>query len=79
MIPTVTIIGIAFGYLLGGSVLVETIFAWPGMGKYAFDSIIYMDFPAIMGITLLATIVFLTMNLLVDVFYVVLDPRIRYG
>lgn len=79
MIPTVTIVGIAFGYLLGGSVLVETIFGWPGLGKYAFDSITYLDFPAIMGITLLATFVFLTVNLLVDVFYVYLDPRIRYG
>ena len=57
--------------------LVETIFAWPGLGKYAFESIIYMDFPAIMGVTLLATLVFLSTNLIVDIFYMVLDPRIR--
>jgi peptide/nickel transport system permease protein len=79
MIPTVTIIGIAFGYLLGGSVLVETIFGWPGLGGYAFDAILYLDFPSIMGITLLATVVFLTANLLVDLVYVYLDPRIHYG
>ena len=78
MIPTTTIVGISFGYLLGGSVLVETIFAWPGLGKYAFESIIYMDFPAIMGVTLLATLVFLSTNLIVDICYMVLDPRIRY-
>jgi peptide/nickel transport system permease protein len=78
MIPTVTIIGISFGYLLGGSVLVETVFSWPGLGKYAFDAITYLDFPAIMGITLLSTLVFLLVNLLVDVLYVRLDPRIRY-
>ena len=79
MIPTTTIVGISFGYLLGGSVLVETIFSWPGLGKYAFESIIYMDFPGIMGVTLLATLVFLTTNLIVDVCYLVLDPRIRYA
>jgi peptide/nickel transport system permease protein len=74
----VTIVGIAFGYLLSGSVLVETVFGWPGLGKYAFDAITYLDFPAIMGITLLSTLVFLLMNLLVDILYVQLDPRIRY-
>ncbi|HEY3116372.1 MAG TPA: ABC transporter permease subunit, partial [Chloroflexota bacterium] len=63
---------------LGGSVLVETIFSWPGLGKYAFDAITLLDFPAIMGITLLATIVFVLVNLIVDVTYVYLDPRIRY-
>jgi peptide/nickel transport system permease protein len=78
LIPTTTIVGLAFGYLLSGSVLVETVFGWPGLGKYAFDSITYLDFPAIMGITLLSTLVFLAVNLLVDILYVRLDPRIRY-
>ena len=79
MIPTATIIGIAVGQLLGGSVLVETIFAWPGLGKFAFDSITYLDFPSVMGITLLAVSVFIAVNLLVDVLYAYLDPRIRYA
>ncbi|MGQ0569672.1 MAG: ABC transporter permease [Armatimonadota bacterium] len=79
LIPTVTLVGIASGYLLGGSVLVETIFSWPGLGRYAFDSITLLDFQAIMGITLLATVVFVITNLIVDVLYVLLDPRIRYG
>jgi peptide/nickel transport system permease protein len=78
LIPTVTLIGIATGYLLGGSVLVETIFSWPGLGKYAFDAITLLDFPAVMGITLLATVVFVLVNLVVDVAYIYLDPRIRY-
>ncbi len=79
MIPTITLIGIATGYLLGGSVLVETIFSWPGLGRYAFEAITLLDFQAIMGITLLATVIFVTVNLAVDVLYVSLDPRITYG
>ncbi len=78
LIPTITLMGIAIGYMLGGSVLVETVFGWPGLGKYAFDSIILLDYPAIMGVTLLATVVFLMSNLVVDMIYVVLDPRIEY-
>lgn len=78
MIPTVTLMGIAIGYMLGGSVLVETIFGWPGLGKYAYDSIIFLDYPSIIGVTLLATVVFLLSNLAVDVTYVFLDPRIEY-
>jgi peptide/nickel transport system permease protein len=79
LIPTVTLVGIASGYLLGGSVLVETIFSWPGLGRYAFDAITLLDFQSIMGITLLAAGVFVTVNLIVDILYVALDPRIRYG
>lgn len=78
LIPTVTLVGIASGYLLGGSVLVETIFSWPGLGRYAFDAITLLDFQAIMGITLFAAVVFVLVNLLVDILYIALDPRIRY-
>jgi peptide/nickel transport system permease protein len=77
LIPVVTILGIATGFLLGGSVLVEKIFAWPGMGKYAFDSITFLDYNSILGVTLLATVVFIGVNLAVDVVYAYLDPRIR--
>lgn len=78
MIPTTTLMGMSIGYMLGGSVLIETIFDWPGLGKYAYDSIIFLDYPAIMGVTLLATVVFMLCNLAVDVIYVYLDPRIKY-
>jgi len=78
LIPTVTLMGIAIGYMLGGSVLVETIFGWPGLGKYAYDSIVFLDYTSIMGVTLLATVIFLFANLLVDLTYVFLDPKIEY-
>lgn len=77
LIPVVTIVGIAFGYLLGGAVLVEQIFNWPGLGKYAVDSITFLDYNSILGVTLLATVSFIAVNLLVDVAYARLDPRIR--
>jgi ABC-type dipeptide/oligopeptide/nickel transport system permease component len=79
LIPTATLMGIAFGYMLGGSVLVETIFGWPGIGKYAFESITFLDYPAIVGITLLSATVFLMVNLFVDLLYSILDPRIEYS
>ncbi len=79
LIPTTTILGMAFGGLLGGAVLTESIFGWPGMGRYAITSILFLDFPAIMGFTLLMGFVFVLMNLLVDILYAYLDPRIRLG
>lgn len=79
LLPTVTLMAIAIGHMLGGSVLVETIFGWPGMGKYAYDSIVFLDYTSIMGVTLLATLVFLLANLIVDFVYVLLDPRIEYS
>ena len=79
LIPTTTLMGIAFGYMLGGSVLVEMIFGWPGIGKYAFESITFLDYPAIVGITLLSATIFLMVNLFVDFLYGILDPRIEYS
>jgi peptide/nickel transport system permease protein len=78
MIPTLTIIGISFGSLLSGAVLTETIFAWPGLGRYATASAISLDFPAVVAVTLVAAVVYTLLNLFVDVFYARLDPRIRY-
>jgi len=78
-LPVLTMVGIQFGFLLGGTVLVETIFAWPGLGRYAVDSITYFDYSPIMAVTLLGTLVFLMINLAVDVLYTFLDPRIVYG
>jgi peptide/nickel transport system permease protein len=78
LIPTVTIVGLSFGELLGGAILTETIFAWPGMGKYVVDSVNFLDFPAIMGFTMTISFVYVTINLGVDVLYAVLNPKIRY-
>jgi len=64
--------------LLGGAILTETIFNWPGMGKYVVDSVNFLDFPAIMGFTLVVSFVYVMINLLVDVLYAFLDPQIRY-
>jgi peptide/nickel transport system permease protein len=78
LIPTVTIMGLAVGSMLSGSVLVETIFSWPGVGQYAYDAVFHLDYPSIIGVTLLTTVCFLLTNLFVDILYAYLDPRIRY-
>ncbi|MFZ5811013.1 MAG: ABC transporter permease [Thermodesulfobacteriota bacterium] len=78
LIPTVTITGLSLGELLGGAILTETIFAWPGMGKYVVDSVNALDFPAIMGFTLVVSTAYVVINLGVDVLYAFLNPRIRY-
>ncbi|SFR08580.1 ABC transporter permease [Desulfoscipio geothermicus] len=75
--PTVTVVGLSFGSLLGGAVVTETIFAWPGMGKYVVDSIAFLDFPSIMGFTLIIAIGYVIINLIVDLLYMVLDPQVR--
>ncbi|HEU5300418.1 MAG TPA: ABC transporter permease [bacterium] len=79
MIPTLTIIGISFGSLLSGAVLTETIFAWPGLGRYATASAVSLDFPAVMGVTLVIALLYTAANLLVDLLYARIDPRVRYG
>jgi peptide/nickel transport system permease protein len=77
MIPVVTIIGISYGNLLVGSVLIESIFAWPGIGRYAFRASTSQDFPAIMGVSILIAFIYVAVNFIVDVLYYFLDPRIR--
>jgi peptide/nickel transport system permease protein len=79
MIPTVTVIGLAFGGLMTGAVLTETIFNWPGLGRWAVRAILNTDLAAINGFTLLVAFIFVTANLLVDLLYGTLDPRIRFG
>jgi peptide/nickel transport system permease protein len=79
MIPVLTTIGIVFGSLLSGAVLTETIFNWPGLGRYATTSVTSLDLPAVMGVTLVAAVVYPVVNMLVDISYHVLDPRIRMG
>jgi dipeptide transport system permease protein len=78
LIPVVTVIGLQVGTLLGGAILTETIFAWPGIGKWLVESINRRDYPALQGGVLLVASVVITVNLLVDVAYGVLNPRIRH-
>lgn len=77
LLPAVTLLGMSTGHLLGGTVIVETIFAWPGVGKFAVDAIFNRDYPVIQGYALFMALVFVLANLLVDIVYVFLDPRIR--
>jgi len=79
LIPVVTVMGLAFGNLMAGAVMTETIFAWPGIGRYAVSAASTLDFPAIMGVTLVVAVVYVAINLVVDVSYALLDPRIRVG
>ena len=79
MLPIVTVIGLQFGGLLGGSVLTETVFAWPGIGRLVVDSIRAQDGPLVQGTVLFIAVVFIIINLLVDLSYALLNPRIRYG
>jgi peptide/nickel transport system permease protein len=78
MLPVLTIIAIVYGYLLGGSVLVETIFSWPGMGLYVYNSIASSDYPAVQGFILYATTMYVTVFLVLDLLYLALDPRVKY-
>jgi peptide/nickel transport system permease protein len=77
LIPVVTITAIQFGYLVGGSVLVEAVFLWPGVGFYAYNSVLNLDYAPIMGVTLVTSFIFVMTNLLIDLVYPVLDPRIK--
>ena len=76
LIPVVTLGGLAYANLLTGAVMTETIFSWPGLGRYTFRSAAALDFPAIMGITLVVAITYLAINLLIDISYALLDPRV---
>jgi peptide/nickel transport system permease protein len=78
LIPVVTIIGLQFGALLGGAVVIETVFARRGIGRMAIDAILSKDFPVVQGTVLFAALVYVTVNLTVDLLYSVIDPRIRY-
>lgn len=76
LIPLLTVIGLAYGYMLGGSVVVEFIFDWPGMGGYAVGGITRNDFPAVMGVTLMLAVIYLSLNLVIDLLYHLVDPRL---
>ncbi|HEX4726194.1 MAG TPA: ABC transporter permease [Jatrophihabitans sp.] len=77
LVGIITVAGVAFGSLLSGTVLVENIYSWPGIGQYAFRSATNLDLPAIMGVSLVVAIVYIALNIVVDVLYGAIDPRIR--
>ncbi len=77
LIPTVTVIGLTFASLLAGAVLTETIFSWPGLGQFAVRMALKLDYPGLIGVTLVVAVVYIFVNFIVDVLYGVLDPRIR--
>jgi peptide/nickel transport system permease protein len=79
LLPIITVIGLQFSYLLGGAVIVETVFSWPGLGFQLFRAISTRDVPLVQGTVLLIATLFVVINLLVDLLYIVADPRIRYG
>lgn len=79
LLPTVTVIGLQVGYLLSGNILAEAVFSWPGIGLYAVNAIGNLDYAAIMGVTLIISFVYVLVNLLVDLLYAIIDPRISYA
>lgn len=78
LVPIITVVGLQFGILLGGAVLTETIFSWPGLGKYLVDAIYARDFPVVQGGILFFAFTFVLVNLIVDLSYATIDPRIQY-
>jgi ABC-type dipeptide/oligopeptide/nickel transport system permease component len=79
LLPVATIIGLQTGLLLSGAVLTETVFAWPGMGSWLASAIFSSDYPALQGGILFLAIVFVLVNLFVDISYAIINPRIRYS
>ncbi|WP_097026800.1 ABC transporter permease [Clostridium peptidivorans] len=79
LIPITTVIGLQLGSLLGGAVLTETVFSWPGVGSYTIDAILKSDYPVVQGSVMILAVVFVLVNLIVDLLYAYLDPRIKYS
>ena len=75
--PVITVTGLQFGYLLAGTVLTETVFSWPGLGRYIVDAIKFRDYPVVQGGVLIIATIFVLVNLLVDILYHVFNPRLR--
>jgi peptide/nickel transport system permease protein len=77
--PLVTVVGLRWGALLGGAAITETVFAWPGIGRMAIQAVAARDYPLVQGVVLVAAVIFVTLNLVVDLLYAWLDPRVRLG
>ncbi len=78
LLPIITVLGLQLGGLLGGALLTETIFSWPGMGSWTYRAILSRDYPIVQGAVLVSALIYVVVNLLVDISYAYLDPRIRY-
>ena len=78
LIPVVTMMGLQFGFLLGGSIVIETVFSWPGLGRLLVDSVSFRDYPVIQAEIMLLSTEFVLINLIVDVLYAVINPSVRY-
>ena len=78
LLPVVTAVSLQFGALLGGAVLTETVFSWPGVGRLLVDSIFSRDYPVVQGVVLVFAVAFILVNLVTDLLYAYVDPRIRY-
>ena len=78
LIPVVTILGLQIGYLLSGAFVIENVFAWPGIGRFSVQALGWRDYPVVQGVVMITAVIFLSINLLVDILYVAIDPRIRY-
>jgi peptide/nickel transport system permease protein len=79
LMPVITVMGLNFGVLLGGAILTETVFAWPGLGTWLLDSIYARDYPAVQGGVLFVGAAFIVINLMVDLSYAWINPKVKYG
>ena len=78
MLPVVTVLGMVFSYMLGANVLVEKVFAWPGIGRYALDALVSLDYAPVQGFVLVMAFLFVTINCVLDILYALIDPRVRF-
>ena len=78
MLPVVTVVGMSVPRLLGGSIIVDSVFAWPGIGRLGYDAVLRRDYPTIMGLTMLTAAFVMVVNLVVDILYSLVDPRIAF-
>jgi peptide/nickel transport system permease protein len=79
LLPVVTTLGMVFSFLLGMSVIVEKVFAWPGLGSFALDALVASDYAPVQGFVLAMAVLYTLLNLVIDLLYVVIDPRVRFG
>lgn len=78
LLPVITLLGLQIGYLLSGAFVIENVFAWPGIGRFSVQALSWRDYPTVQAVVVVTAVIFLTVNLLVDIIYALIDPRIRY-
>ncbi|HVU11628.1 MAG TPA: ABC transporter permease, partial [Phototrophicaceae bacterium] len=79
IVPTLTSLGLSFAYSITGAFLVESVFLWPGVGKYVTDAVLNVDFPVVLAVTLVVTVIYIAINLISDVLQAIIDPRVKLG